>query len=327
MDTSRDCAKKSCDAGDADHRAAPEKKQLNQSITSIVAPRKKSKSPTAPLKDAALFNRLFYLNPNWTMLSTLSEGIIIAANEAFYRITGYQEHEVLGRSATSLGLWNDSRELEHLKRRIIEKQAISSELMKIRLRNGEIRDFIGTVQLIESDKELYALSVLVDITEKKVVEDALKQERQRVGELAEQLRELNTAIRVFGDAWGKEKAAIRNRVKYHINVNVLPFIEKIKTAQKKGDIHTYIKIVEENLQDLSPAFSNTRGPIMERFTPSESQIIQFVKHGQSTKEIAELLNLSTKAISFHRSNIRKKLNLVNKKVSLATFLRSQDVVP
>lgn len=327
METTRDIADKLKDAGDQPRQAIPRNNSSGKGITVIAARRGPQKCPAAEMKEPGLFNKLFKLNPHWTTLSTLSEGIIIAANDAFYSITGYQEQEVLGRSTVSLGLWENPKEREHLKQQIAANRTLSSVPLKVRLKSGQMRDFLVTAMLIESNNEPYTLSVMVDVTAEKAIENDLKQQRQRVAELAGKVREMNTAIRVFGDAWGREKTAIQNRIKYHINVNVLPFIEKIKTSRKRGDIHTYIRIMEENLQDLSPAFSDPRGPIIEDFTPSESQIIQLVKHGQSSKEIAELLNLSTKAISFHRSNIRKKLNLVNKKVSLATFLRSQDVVP
>jgi DNA-binding CsgD family transcriptional regulator len=52
------------------------------------------------------------------------------------------------------------------------------------------------------------------------------------------------------------------------------------------------------------------------------QIADLVKAGKSTKEISELLNLSDRAIEFHRNNIRNKLGLKNKKINLQSYLLS-----
>lgn len=70
-------------------------------------------------------------------------------------------------------------------------------------------------------------------------------------------------------------------------------------------------------------------PFMKNFlsshknlTPQEIQIIDLIMQGKNTKEIADMVNASVYTIATHRNNIRKKLNLINSKTNLQTYILS-----
>jgi DNA-binding NarL/FixJ family response regulator len=55
--------------------------------------------------------------------------------------------------------------------------------------------------------------------------------------------------------------------------------------------------------------SGTLAPELPKLTPREREVVQLIAEGKSSKEVASLLNLSTKTAETHRSNIMRKLGL------------------
>jgi DNA-binding NarL/FixJ family response regulator len=55
--------------------------------------------------------------------------------------------------------------------------------------------------------------------------------------------------------------------------------------------------------------STVESPKLPKLTPREREVIQLLAEGKSSKEVASLLNLSTKTAETHRSNIMRKLGI------------------
>jgi DNA-binding NarL/FixJ family response regulator len=61
--------------------------------------------------------------------------------------------------------------------------------------------------------------------------------------------------------------------------------------------------------DKGHSMSRNEPPLLPTLTPREREITQLLAEGKSSKEVASLLNLSTKTVETHRSNIMRKLSL------------------
>jgi DNA-binding NarL/FixJ family response regulator len=62
---------------------------------------------------------------------------------------------------------------------------------------------------------------------------------------------------------------------------------------------------------LDKGHNGTKGdtPMLPKLTPREREVIQLLAEGKSSKEVACVLNLSTKTAETHRSNIMRKLDI------------------
>jgi DNA-binding NarL/FixJ family response regulator len=59
--------------------------------------------------------------------------------------------------------------------------------------------------------------------------------------------------------------------------------------------------------DRGGSTANGKAPKVPKLTPREREVVQLLAEGKSSKEVASLLNLSTKTAETHRSNIMRKL--------------------
>lgn len=95
----------------------------------------------------------------------------------------------------------------------------------------------------------------------------------------------------------------------NINDLVMPYLHKLKNAGLDNRHKNYLSILEKNLNDVTSPFMRDFKSSYGNLTPQEIQIVDLIKQGRKTKEIADILNSSAKTVETHRNNIRKKLNL------------------
>lgn len=129
-------------------------------------------------KFATLFDKS--LHP--VALTTCPDGILVEVNEAFERTFGFSKGEALGRSFFELGINRDSQCRAQLLTRL--KQCGSASIPEITLytKAGEPRLFSLNLDLVEIGGTSYNLVTAEDITERRRVEQSLREAQRRYQE-------------------------------------------------------------------------------------------------------------------------------------------------
>lgn len=184
--------------------------------------------------------------------------------------------------------------------------------------DGNIRDVLVTAAMIPGTKT--SIASLLDITERKNAERAVKEREQELEAKSRMLEEVNTALRVLLKQRDEDKKELEKKLLTNVKELVMPYVEKLKRTSRTPEQITCLGILETNLNDIISPFLKNITLRHSDLTPREIQIANLIKNGKTTKDIAELLNVSTRAIEFHRDNIRIKLKLKNKKTNLRSYL-------
>jgi hypothetical protein len=100
-----------------------------------------------------------------------------------------------------------------------------------------------------------------DITALKLVEEELRESREKLEEQKQSLEEANIALKVLIKHRENDKLELEKNVLTNIKELVLPYVEKLKQIPLKPRNKTLVEIIENHLKDIiSPPFKNFQMP-------------------------------------------------------------------
>jgi len=166
----------------------------------------------------------------------------------------------------------------------------------------------------------YVNGILIDITKRKLSEEALKAKDKELETKASKLKEINTALNVLLEKRKIDKIELEEKILLNVESLIKPYLDKLQQGNLDERKKNILNIIQTNLDEIISPFTHDMSSRHYNLTPKEIQITNFVRQGYTNKEIADILVLSTKTIEFHRDNIRKKLGIKNKKINLRAYL-------
>jgi PAS domain S-box-containing protein len=132
-----------------------------------------SKDVSALRASEEKFSKAFHNSPALMALSSLSDGRYLEVNESFVRTLGFELAEVVGHTATELGLYTATSQRERWLRELQERGSLRNLELAVRAKDGQQRIGLFSAEVIELQGRPVLLSVMSDITERKQAEASL----------------------------------------------------------------------------------------------------------------------------------------------------------
>lgn len=143
-------------------------------------------------------------------------------------------------------------------------------------------------------------------------------------EATEKIRKVSPASKIIGVSMHSQPAYAKKMLQIGARGYVTKNSSKeemIKAILEVNSGNKYIcDEIKNNISELVLE-ENKDTPNVNALTEREIQIINLIKEGFSSKEIANQLNISLKTVEVHRHNILKKLKLKNS-ASLVNFINN-----
>jgi len=286
-----------------------------------VEERKERKRIEEELKDSELRYRTIFENTGTGTIIVGDNETIVLANREFERLSGYSRSDIEGKKCwKELVVEDDIVKVNGLKKPLGKHSKIPTDGYEVRIINkyGDIRNVLANFATLPSTER--TVISLLDMTERKVAEEALKKREQELEMKSQSLEEANTALKVLLKHREEDKTTLEEQVLTNVRKLVLPYLEKLKQLRLNDNQMAHVEIIESHLHDVVSPFLRTLTSKYLSLTPREIQVATLIKEGKTTKDITEVINISATAVDFHRKNIRLKLGIKNTKANLRSYL-------
>ena len=159
-----------------------------------------------------------------------------------------------------------------------------------------------------------------NITALKLAEESIRRSEEELRREKYKLQEANTALRVLLHRVEDDKQQIQADVYDNMRQLVKPIVDQLAGQVRTARNQALLATLQARLSELARPYARRLSTLAAALTPQEMEVACLIREGRSSKEIADLLNLSLTTINFHRRNLRRKLDLRNTGANLRSFL-------
>ena len=131
------------------------------------------------------FSRIFSYSPMGLSLTRLRDGIIIEINDSYTTFTGYRREEIIGRKVSELNIWANIEDRDRMMKILKDKGRVRNVEFDFHVKSGEVHPVLVSAETLNIGGENCLLVMAVDISDRKLAEDELRESEEFTSSLLE----------------------------------------------------------------------------------------------------------------------------------------------
>ncbi len=125
------------------------------------------------------FRKVFQASPVASVISSLEEGRVIEANDAYWKLTAFESHMSIGRTAIELGIWDSEEQRISFVEKLQREHSIYDADYQFVNKGGEFISTLAFYELVNLGGVDSVLSMFHDISEQKNARVSLQNSEAR----------------------------------------------------------------------------------------------------------------------------------------------------
>ena len=135
------------------------------------------------------FRKVFHVSPVAISITTLHDGVLVDANNAYLKLIGRDRVTAIGMTTVELGFWSTIPERAKFINKLQEQTSLYNPNYRFVNPAGEERTTLAFYELIDFDDQRSILSMFHDVTEQRKFQQALQSSEEKYRNFVEQSME------------------------------------------------------------------------------------------------------------------------------------------
>ncbi len=206
--------------------------------------RKKSDFQIQQLQER--FSIAFHSSPAALVITRKEDGKIIDVNDAFCVVTEYSRDEVLGLTSMELNLFQSPEDWENMLSGLSENASLKNLEQTILTRSRKTRHILISAESIELDNTRCLLSFFFDITDRKEMDDALRESESRYRLISENVSDVIWTMKSGANRFNYISPSVKKLLGYSPEEVMSKPLSQIMTPESLKQFNEYLSIRFKN---------------------------------------------------------------------------------